>query len=300
MNYLKTFNLSSVNLSILALIFLCCSCRQTISGKDEASFKASKDKLEKELSSAEKIEFEKALRVITLKAMSDKFSDPKINKGKSFDEISLRMVDGKSFSGIIDFAEDFLKKSNLEKKAKLKIEIDSLNKQKSEFNKKNAAIDKFKFTGMYMIQDEFFDEMIPYLVVTFTNKTKTDIIGEYMYRIDIFSKKTGKLIASQEQGGGFRDGFSIVPDEAYDFTQPLLSEARDHSKNLWKNAKYPIKDFAPYDLVIKVYPTKITTATGTIERENDPSFDEKILVLQTELKEIEGLKGTLDELELTR
>jgi hypothetical protein len=278
-------------LSVLTGLFMLSSCKPTISGKDEASFKASKMKVEEGLSPAEKTDLEKALRVVVLKAMKEKFNNPAENKGKSFDE---------SFSGIVSYAEDFLKKDNEEKKQQIKTEIDSLSKQKIEFQKKVSEIDRFKLKEIEITQDEFFDEMVPFLGYTFINTSDKDIIGDYMFHIDIFSKSTGKLITSQEQGGGFKDGFAIKPNETEDFNDPLLEDAKKHSETLWKTAKYPIKDFAPFDLVIKVYPIKITTKAGTIERPKDPLFDRQIADLNKQLKELDGVKGTLDELELTK
>ena len=122
-----------------------------------------------------------------------------------------------------------------------------------------------------------------------------------MLNIEVYSKKTGEKIAAQGQGGTWNDDFALKPNESYDYHQPLLSEAVQHS-NLWKTAKYPITDFSPYDLVIKAYATKITTKKGgTIERPkvNVAYFDAEIKKLNEEIKALKETKATLDELELT-
>ena len=106
------------------------SCGPTISGKDEQAFKTSKAKMEEKLDNPEKENLEKALRVIVLKAMKEKWNFPEKYKEKSFDKISMEMIDGKSYSAIISFAEEFLAADRDEKIANKTAEIDSLEKDK--------------------------------------------------------------------------------------------------------------------------------------------------------------------------
>lgn len=293
---------NSYSTLILSLIILILSsCGPTISGKDEQSFKTSKAKMEEKLDKIEKENLEKALRVIALKAMKEKWNFPEKYENKSFDDISMEMIDGKSYSGIISYAEDFLAADKKEKIVQKTTEIDSLEKSKADVAKIVKQLDAFKLTKISISEDEGFDEMQPYLDLVFTNKSGEDLIGEYMFYIEIFSKKTGEKIAAQGQGGTFNDDYAIKPNGTYEHHQPLLSEARAHS-NLWQTAKYPITDFSPYDLVIKAYATKITTKKGgKIERPKTDIayFDNQIKTLKSEIKELEESKGTLDELELT-
>ena len=291
---------STLILSIFVLLLA--SCGPTISGKDEQSFKTSRAKMEEKLDKAEKENLEKALRVVLLKAMKEKWNSPEKYEGKSFDKISMEMIDGKTYSGIISYAEDFLKADNKEKIAQKTTEIDSLEKSKLEVAKVIKQIEAFKLTKVSISEDQFFsdDPKMPYLDLVFTNTSTENLIGEYMFNIEIFSKKTGEKIAAQGQGGTFNDDYAIKPNENYEHHQPLLAEARAHS-NLWKTAKYPITDFSPYDLVIKAYATKITTKKGgTIERPKVEirALDSEIKALNEEIKELKTLKGTLDELEL--
>lgn len=290
-------------LTPLITLLLLSSCGPTISSKDEQSFKTSKAKMEEKLDKAEKENLEKALRVVLLKAMKEKWNSPEKYEGKSFEKISMEMIDGKTYSGIISYAEDFLANDNKEKIAQKTAAIDSLEKSKLEVAKVIKQIEAFKLTKVSISEDQFFsdDPKMPYLDLVFTNTSTENLIGEYMFNIEIFSKKTGERIAAQGQGGTFNDDYAIKPNETYEHHQPLLSEARAHS-NLWKTAKYPITDFTPYDLVIKAYATKITTKKGgTIERPklDIASLDSEIKALTEEIKELKERKGTLDELELT-
>lgn len=295
---------NTYSLLILSVItILLFSCGPTISGKDEQSFKTSKAKMEEKLDKEEKENLEKALRIIVVKAMKEKWNSPKKYGGKSFDKISMEMIDGKSYSAIISYAEDFLKADRDEKIANKTAEVDSLEKDKLKAIEIIKKIDAFKLTKISISEDVFFsdDPKQPFLDLTFTNTSKEDIIGAYMLNIESYSKKTGEKIAAQGQGGTWNDDFALKPNESYDYHQPLLSEAVQHS-NLWKTAKYPITDFSPYDLVIKAYATKITTKKGgTIERPQADAayFDAEIKKLNEEIKELKETKATLDELELT-
>ena len=277
------------------------SCGPTISGKDEQAFKTSKAKMEEKLDKEEKENLEKALRVIVLKAMKEKWNSPEKYEGKSFDKISMEMIDGKSYSAIISYAEDFLATDRDEKIASKTAEIDSLQKNKLVAAKLEKQLDAFGLNKISITEDEFFDEEKPFLDLVFANTSKDDLIGEYMFNIEIFSKKTGEKIAAQQQGGTFNDDFAIKPNETFEYHQPLFDDAVRHS-NLWKTAKYPITDFSPYDLVIKAYATKITTKKGgTIERPKADAayFDAEIKKLNEEIKALNETKATLDELELT-
>lgn len=290
--------------SILTVIILLFSaCGPTISGKDEQAFKTSKAKMEEKLDKEEKENLEKAFRIIAVKAMKEKWNFPEKYNGKSFDKISMEMIDGKSYSGIINYAEDFLAADRDEKVASKTAEIDSLEKDKLLASKIIKQLDAFKLTKIFISEDQFFsdDPKSPYLDLVFTNTSTENLISEYMFNIEVYSKKTGKKITAQGNGGTFNDDFAIKPNESYDYHQPLLHDAVMHS-NLWKTAKYPITDFAPYDLVIKAYATKITTKKdGVITRPTADAtyFDNEIKKLDEEIAALKKRKATLDELELT-
>ena len=123
-----------------------------------------------------------------------------------------------------------------------------------------------------------------------------------MTRIDIFAKSTGKLLAALGTGGTFKDDEGIKPNATYELHEMLPVDARAHAEKIWATAKYPIKDFAVADLVIKVYPTLITTKKGgKIERPKAlEQIDKELQSLDVALKALENAKGTLDEFELTK
>lgn len=53
---------------LLAILPLMYSCQEKFNGKDEESFKISREKIEQNLNKNEKVSLEKALRVVALEA----------------------------------------------------------------------------------------------------------------------------------------------------------------------------------------------------------------------------------------
>lgn len=127
------FNRMWKRIILLAILPLMFSCQEKFNGKDEESFKISREKIEQNLNKNEKVSLEKALRVVALEAMRLKWEEtPKYN-GKSFNKISLELIDGLSFSSVVDLAEDILKERNTKEIKQLSSEIDSLNIQKNGY-----------------------------------------------------------------------------------------------------------------------------------------------------------------------
>lgn len=287
---------------ILTITVLFTSCGPKISGKDEASFTASKAKMEEKLNANEKIDLEKALRVLLAKAMTEKFNGKDGSKGKSFDQLVMGYVDGKTFSGIVDAAEDYLKKDNKEKIDRAKAEIDSLNKTKVKLQAETKVLDQFKLTKMEITEGEFFDEKVPYLELTFVNGTGDEIIGEHMIMIYVYAKSTGKVLMGMGTGGTYSEGEGLKPNETDEVREVLSTDARNQAEKFWKTAKYPVKDFALADLEVKAYASVLTTKKGgkVVRPRELENMDKRIQELQVELKEREASKGSLEELELTK
>ncbi len=289
-------------LILVAVLFT--SCGPKLSGKDEESFKASKAKMEEKLDKADKEKLEIALRVVVMKAMKekwDKADDPKY-KGKSFDQISMAMVNGKTFSGLVNYAEDFLKEDrdrNIEAHTQ---EIDSLKKGNEKISAQNKELDGFKLTKISLVEGVFMSEKVPYVDYTLVNKTGQEIL-RYTIQLDVYDAKTGKLIASGSQGTGETidpndDVEGIKPNEEYSSTETL--NGIDQNSDLWKNAKYPITDLSTYNLKIKVFPAMMITKKGKFIRvQNNSNLEQQITALESTIKELKETKGTLEELELT-
>jgi hypothetical protein len=302
---LKYFSLAKKQtqfLITLLLVTLLSGCSDKFSGKSEKAYNTSKTKIESKLSKEDKVKLEKALRVIISCAMNEKLNNPEKFNGKSFDEISLGIIDGKSFNDVVGFAEGFLKNRVTRKISGLKIEADSLNKQKNKLQEITSNLSALKITNTQIIEDDFFGTKEPFLNYTFINLTGMPLIGEYRFQIDIYTKSTGKLIGSYQEGTTLNDGSTINTNETVTMSKHLSDEVKMNS-NFWKNAKYPVKDLSYFDLIINVFPVKYTTTDNkTFEK---PEADEgyylkKINEINSEIKQLLAAPPlTLDDMELT-
>lgn len=294
---------TKLTLFMLAVLFT--SCGPKLSGKDEQSFKASRTLVEAKLDKDEKEKLDIALRVIVMKAMKEKWdkADDVKYKGKSFDEIAMAMVDGKTFSGVVSYAEDFLKADRDEKIAEAKNEIDSLKKYDAKISEQNKELDGFKLIKIRLIEDNFMGAKRPYVDYTLVNKTGQEIL-RWNIQLDVYDAKTGELLASGSQGTGESinadDAIEgIKPNEEYSSTEILNGIESD--SEIWKSAKYPITDLGKYNLNIKVFPDMIITSKGKFLRvERAADLDQQIKALEATIKELKATKGSLDELELTK
>lgn len=131
------------------------SCQEKFSGKDEKSFETSREKVEQNLNGKEKTDLEKAMRIVALEAMRLKWEETEEYEGKSFDKISLEMIDGLSYSSVIDLAEDILRERNTKEIEHLTKEIDTLNIQKNEFTTAQKSLNLFKISSIRITKKIF-------------------------------------------------------------------------------------------------------------------------------------------------
>lgn len=143
-----------VTLLFTSLIAL--SCQEKFNGENEQNFKISRAKIEKNLTQNEKTNLEKAMRVIALEAMRLKWEEPKKYDHKSYNKISLEMIDGLYYSKVIALAETILKDRNKKEIEKLTHEIDSLNLYKKETQNIKKALDLFRISKMRLNKTDFF------------------------------------------------------------------------------------------------------------------------------------------------
>lgn len=291
---------------LIVITVLFTSCGYKLSGKDEKSFKESKAKMEEKLDKADKEKLEIAVRVLVMKAMKEKWDDserPEYQE-KSYDEIVMNMVDGKTFSGIVDYAEDFLQDDRDKDIESTKKEIDSLTADKSKFVKQNEKLNQLKLTDANITREESFGKTSLYLNFTFVNNTGNEIL-RHMIGMDITSKKTGKMLKSVRSGNskGFDD--KIKEDETGVMPGGEISMEEymgeiDANTDFFKNAKYPITDFSQLDFNVIVFPTLIVTKKEKLFYTNGlEGLDKQVKELQLKLKGLKDTKGTLDELKLT-
>ncbi len=283
-------------LLLLALLPFMASCQDKFSGKDEQSFKISRAKIEKQLSENEKTNLEKAMRVIAVQAMQVKWSEPEKYKGKSFDEISLELVDGLSYTALTNLAEKILKEEKLRNIKQIEKEILELENQKTKYLQLKSKLDLLEAKPLKI------DLIDGQLVVScsFTNHSKEEIKS--------YSTVIGYSSNKDRQDGwncsnSYDNSNEIAPNETkiYDCKYDFESAKKQSKAIAWDKIKFPITDFAKYNIVVNCR-TEQLTINGTDYKLGRNKFDqdaEKSLQNKNEkLIEYQQLKGTLNEMEL--
>ena len=299
---------------MVALFLLLFSCQEKFSGKDKKSFTVSREKIEKSLNEIEKINLEKAMRVIALEAMRLKWEEPDKYQGQSFNAISLNIIDGLSYGSLIDLAEDFLKNRNqkeieslTQKKERLSLERNFFRfifneRQKKEFLKIKQALNLFKITNISINKVDFFDEMVPELDIEYQYIGKKKLIGTKSIEILVKQKSTNKGIENQTIVSG--DDQSVLESGEKLSLDILFSQTKESNPKLWNAKKYPIENpnLFDYDLELKVTVLSLVINGKKLQlpKINGNDLDVEIKANKEKINELKTIKCTLDELELTQ
>jgi hypothetical protein len=276
-------------------------CGEKFKAKSEKEFELSKTKIVKNLNEKEKVNLEKALRVIALESMQLKWDAPEKYKVKTFNAISLEMIDGLSYSSVVNLAEDLLQAHNKKKIEKVSAEIDTLEIQKKELIANRSKLNIFKVSKLTLSEDDFFNEKVPKLDIEYTYTGKQALIGSVDITIELVDISTKKIISSQIWSDGDKSN-TLNPGDTMNGNM-LLNQARENNPAKWKNVKYPISNvkLVDFDLELRLFASGITSNGKTIAlpKYSVEDIDLEIKNKKAELKELQATKGTLDELELT-
>lgn len=277
------------------------SCQEKFSGKDEKSFEASREKVEQNLDEKEKNNLEKAMRIVAMEAMRLKWEEPGKYEGKSFNQISLEMIDGLSYSSVIDLAEDILKDRNQKKIEQLTSEIDTLNIQKNEFITAQKSLNLFKISSIIIDKEDFFDELVPELEIDYKYIGKSKLVGPKEIGFELLKKSTKEVLKSERIING--DNESVMENGETITENLILGQTKDTNPKLWNAPKYPIENpnLADYDLELKVSVLSLLINGKKIAmpKANLSQLDLEIKSKKEKIEELKKVKGTLDELELT-
>lgn len=288
-------------LLILTLIIFLSSCSEKFNGNDEQSFKISREKIEKSLNEKQKTDLEKAMRVVLTEAMRLKWDKPDQYEGKSFNKISLEMINGLSYSSVIDLAEDILKQRNTKEITQLNNEIDSLKIQIKELAAAEKNLNLFKVSSMRIKKEDFFDELVPQLEIDCQYIGKTNIIGPKEIGFKLLKKSTQEVLKSEIITNG--DNESILESGDIITENLVLSQTKETNPQLWNASKYPIENpnLKDYDLELKVtvLSLMINGKKISLPKVNSNQINLEIKNKQEKIDELKSLKGTLDDLELT-
>lgn len=301
MNHKPTLRQLKCIIVLLTASFISGACQEKFNGKNEESFNNSKEKIEKDLNQNEKINLEKALRVVALEAMRLKWEEPEKYKNASFNKISLEMIDGLSFSSVVSLAEDILKNRNQKEIEKLTKEIDSLSLQKNEIAKSKKALNLFKISAVRINKTDFFDEMVPELEIDYQYIGKNKLTGPKVIHFELLKKSNKEVIKSETITYG--DNESVLENKEVITENLILGQTKESSPKLWSAQNYPIEnpDLSHYDLTLNVTVLGLTLNGKKVElpKTSIEQIDSEIKNRQINLEELKSAKGTLDELELT-
>jgi hypothetical protein len=284
------------------LIVAVYGCGEKLNGRSEKDYEASRKKVEASLSKDEKIKLEKALRVIAGECMRLKFTEPDKYKKQDIGDIALKMVDGQTYSSVIDKAEDLLQEYNERETAKLTHEIDSLEKKRTaEMSVRKSMLSLFKIDYTSISKTEFFNDSIPSLHISYTYTGNHPLNGEVAISYEI--NKLGKpepVIGITSTSGG--QSGSLQPGESIE-DNLLLRQLAQEEPQKWNALKYPVKNpnLKSLGLRLDVHPVSFTLNGKhyVMPKTNEAALAAEIKEKRADLTGVKNSKGTLDELELT-
>jgi hypothetical protein len=277
-------------------------CGEKLSGHSEKDYELSRKKVEAKLSKEEKITLEKALRVIAGESMRLKFEEPEKYKNQRFGDIALKMVDGCTYSSVVNKAEDILQASNERETAKLSHEIDSLEKKKAaDLSIRKSMLSLFKAEHLNITKVNFFNDSVPSLHLSYTYTGNHPLKGEVGISYEIYQKGNPAPVVGIVGING--DSSSILQSGEAIEENLLLKEFAEKEPQKWNAIKYPLKDpnLQSLGLRLDVHPVSFTLNGKhyAFPKSDDAALAAEIKERTIELNDMKKLKGTLDELELT-
>ncbi len=287
-------------LLLLAIFPFLIAFQERFDAKDDHSFKASREKIEKTLDQDKKINLEKALRVVAMESMRLKWEEPGKYEGKSFNEISFNMIDGLSYSSLVDLAEELLRNRNKKEINDLTKEIDSLNIQKTTALNTQKALNLFKINSIRIDMTNFFDELVPTLVIDYQYIGKNKLFGSRVMEFKVTKNSTKEVVNSILVEYG--DDESVLENGEVITKEVILSQTKEANPKLWSAQQYPIENpnLADYDLGLKVSVLGLTLEGKKVEmpKVNIDQLDAEIKSKTQRINDMASVKGTLDDLEL--
>jgi len=279
---------------IIVLIFSSCTGKR-LNGSSPEKFKVSAEEMKKELSGQKKDTYEKAMRVILLSAMRDKFNQPDQFEGKSFDQMMLDRVNGKTFNELVEMAETHLQQTNAIKKAELEKELAAMKKNKTGYDALKKKLDLLK--GRFIKID--LKDGHPYIFADFKN-VSAKMFDQYSYSI-VARTDSGEVITSASRS--FSGVGTVMPGDVLQADAEISDFSMSETPEMnWSSMKYPITDPEKYHLKVEVYADQLTVddisydlAKSAWKDRDQQAFEQ----LEKQIRELNNTKGTLDELELT-
>lgn len=287
-------------LLLTGLTTACNSKTETINGTDTTAFRISREVMEKTLSDNEKETLEKALRVMVLAAMDDKFNDTTATD-LTLDDLVMKKTNAKNYDEIVETAELYLKAKNEKSKNETKAEIKELFDRKHTTDSLVAILNTLKGT---FVKADLDDNGYLTFYCEFANNSKEYIntygIGmtaQLLQEEGIFVSCANVYIGAEEIAPGGKVEYNCAM--AYMYQQAR----QEYKKTSWDNIKLPITDLKAVEKYfnVNVYTDRLVLndidyqLLGNAFDEDD---EQKLKGLQEELKALEETKSSLDELQL--
>jgi len=277
------------------------SCSEKLSGKDQSSFDSSRKKVEAKLNDKEKANLEKALRVALSEAMWLKMNEPEKYHEESINHISLGLIDGKSYGAVLDLADDILQKQQERNIVHLQQEIDSLQKQKSEFERVKKDLAVFQLEPIELDLEDFFGESVPRIIVSMKYIGKQPLTGSQGFSY-VLKKRSSQAIISDEQSIFGESDSVLQPGESRVNTIVFNQQKKEYPK-LWNFANYPVKgiNLADYDLelIVTTQSIKSNDRETVLPKSSVTLINENLKKLEDEITALKKENISLDDLQLT-
>lgn len=284
----------------MVFIMACSSKTEKINGSDTTAFRLSREAMEKKLSVNEKETLEKAMRVMLVAAMDDKFNDT-LAADLTLDEIIMKKTNAKNYDEIVDTAESYLKSKNEKEKNDTNAKIKELLQQKHNTDSLVAILNTLKGT---FIKADLDDNGYLTFYCEFKNNSKEYIstygIGmtaQLLQEDGIFVSCANVNVGTNEIAPGGKTEYKCAMAYTYQQAQ------KEYTKTSWNNIKLPITDLTHVKKYFKVNVFTDRLLLNGIDYQLMPNaFDEdnqqELEDLQETLKALKDTKGTLDELQL--
>ena len=172
------------------LIFCLVSCQEKFSGASNEEFESSLIAVTKDLTAKEQENLEKALSIVAEHLLIEKWNNDKYSD-KSINEMINDFVHNKTYSKLVNFAEDFLKKENEEKIENKEAHISEIRLKRKKAESIIAVLEKFKPTEITIVEGSWNK---PKILVKTVNEGSSIEVTEYMFDLSIYSISQNKKI----------------------------------------------------------------------------------------------------------
>lgn len=283
------------------LMVACNPKTEKIDGSDTTTFRLSREAMEKTLSDSEKEILEKAMRIMLVAAINEKFNDTTAND-LTLDDLVMKKTHAKNFDEIVETASLYLKAKNVKERKDTKAKIHELLQQKHKTDSLRTILNTLK--GRFVKADLDANGYLTFYC-EFTNNS-TEYVDTYGIGMTVqLLQEDGVFVSCANVNSGTNE---IAPAAKTDYNCSMAytyqQAQQEYTKTNWTEIRLPITDVKTVEKYFKVdvFTDRLFLNGIDYQLMANP-FDEddrrELADLQESLKLLEETKGTLDELQLT-